>query len=147
MAARNCMPSASWYVSISQTMPMAPARFVARLRAIALGRYPSSSMACWIRTRVAGATSFKRPLRTNDTSARDTFAVRATSAMVTRLFLDIIITPLWRKYNMQCLSCHCNNGMKQRPPFLKGEERDDRFLFPFQPVSDSFQQVVVHFMM
>ncbi len=24
---------------------------------------------------------------------------------------------------------------------------DDRFLFPFQSVSDSFQQVVVHFMM
>ncbi len=55
------------------------------------------------RTRVAGATSFNRPLRTNETSARDTFAVRATSAMVTRLFLDMIITSLWKKYNMQCL--------------------------------------------
>jgi hypothetical protein len=66
--------------SLSST-PTVRVRRLARLRAMAFGRYPSAAAAASTRSRRCGLT-FGLSRMTSETSARDTPASRATSSMV-----------------------------------------------------------------
>src|SRR5687767_10396543 len=73
----------------STTMPVRPLR---RCRALRLGEYPSSSIACWTLSRVASPTG-RYPLTTLDTVASETPARSAMSFRLTPTYEPLSSQP------------------------------------------------------